>query len=280
MAADVNLVWNYCNDLASRIFERERRFASAYELQSYLAGASKAGLRVGSRVFQEVARVFVQQRVSAKRIKLGWRGSRPDRNGFRLGWVPFKAGELRHDGERLLFGGQPFHVWDSYGLSQYELRGGRISEDHCGRWFLSVDVRQPDTKPSTQGTGLLRIDASDPSVLILSDGRRFESTQFCDDVLPKLPRARRAGRLDQVWALRMKVGRRRQDFVHKLSTELARTYAAIEVVTAPEGGVKPRSVARATWASLLRALSYKCIIAGSTLVVDSRPCNNAEMHLC
>jgi putative transposase len=150
MAADVNLVWNYCNDLASRIFERERRFASAYELQSYLAGASKAGLRVGSRVFQEVARVFVQQRVSAKRIKLGWRGSRPDRNGFRLGWVPFKAGELRHDGERLLFGGQPFHVWEDEYPKTTAVDG--FSALTSGNLIPSHRRREPDSFALTPPT--------------------------------------------------------------------------------------------------------------------------------
>jgi len=41
MAHDVNLVWNFCNELSMKIFNRERRFASGIELQKYLNGASK-----------------------------------------------------------------------------------------------------------------------------------------------------------------------------------------------------------------------------------------------
>lgn len=272
MAADVNLVWNFCNELSARITEREHRFPSAFELQSYLTGSSKEGLRVGSRVFQKVAKEFSDRRRHAKRNALRWRGSRPGSPGFALGWIPFKAGELRLNGNEPRFGGRPLKVWDSYGLARYEIRGGKISEDQCGRWFLSVDVRQPRAPAaSTKGEGLLRIDASDPSVLVLSDGRRFESARFSEDILPKLQGARRAGRLNQVWAHRMKIGRRRQDFVQKLSRELVTTYATIEVVTGTPDNAKPRSAARATWASLLRALSYKCAAAGSLLLVDALP---------
>lgn len=42
-ATEVNCVWNYSNELAVRVFERERRFIGTYELQKFTDGATKAG---------------------------------------------------------------------------------------------------------------------------------------------------------------------------------------------------------------------------------------------
>ena len=51
MARDVNLVWNYCNALSFKVWERECRFIGNFELHKYLKGASKEGLTIGSLVF-------------------------------------------------------------------------------------------------------------------------------------------------------------------------------------------------------------------------------------
>ncbi len=77
MSRDVNLTWNYCNDLGLKVFERERRFISGFDLQGYLNGASKEGLSVGSAVFQQVAEKFATRRKQFNKIKLRWRVSNP-----------------------------------------------------------------------------------------------------------------------------------------------------------------------------------------------------------
>jgi hypothetical protein len=40
MACEVNFVWNYVNDLAFKVWLRERRFMSEYDIDAYTAGAS------------------------------------------------------------------------------------------------------------------------------------------------------------------------------------------------------------------------------------------------
>ena len=40
----VNQVWNYCNDLSSKVLQREHRFLSGFDLQKYTAGATREGL--------------------------------------------------------------------------------------------------------------------------------------------------------------------------------------------------------------------------------------------
>ena len=43
LARQVNFGWNYCNEHAMRVLEREQRFCSAYDIHPFLAGAGKAG---------------------------------------------------------------------------------------------------------------------------------------------------------------------------------------------------------------------------------------------
>ena len=38
LAYDVNQVWNFCNELSAKVFERERRFMSGFDLQKYTNG--------------------------------------------------------------------------------------------------------------------------------------------------------------------------------------------------------------------------------------------------
>jgi hypothetical protein len=39
MAGDVNFVWNYSNELSTKVFERERRFIGTFELHKHLRAA-------------------------------------------------------------------------------------------------------------------------------------------------------------------------------------------------------------------------------------------------
>ena len=45
----------------------------------------------------------------------------------------WKNGQIYHNGH-------DYKVWDSYGLSQYQLRSGSFSEDARGRWYLNIVV--------------------------------------------------------------------------------------------------------------------------------------------
>lgn len=116
MSRDVNLVWNYCNELLAKVFERKRRFIGAYDRHKYLAGASKEELSVGSAVFKEVADEFARRRKQFKRIKLRWRVSRGARRS--LGWAPFKA--------RALLQGRPGGVPGVQAGPVGQLRSGRL----------------------------------------------------------------------------------------------------------------------------------------------------------
>lgn len=146
----VNFVWNYCNELSAKVFERERRFIGNFELHKYLNGASKEGLAIGSAVFQQVAGEYVTRRRQFKRVKLRWRVSTGSRRS--LGWIPFKARSLSYKNGQVSFQGMKLSLWDSYGLTDYELGAGSISEDSRGRWYLNVCVKgKKEALPSPDG---------------------------------------------------------------------------------------------------------------------------------
>lgn len=137
---EVNFVWNYCNDLSFRHWDRQRKFLSGYDLQRYLNGASKHGLAIPSKVFQQVAEEYATRRRQHKKVKLAWRKSGGGRRS--LGWIPFKSGAVTWKSGQLIFNGVHFKCWDSYGLSQFQFRAGNFSEDSRGRWYLNIVVEE------------------------------------------------------------------------------------------------------------------------------------------
>jgi putative transposase len=268
MARDVNLVWNYCNELSAKVFERERRFIGTYELHQYLAGASKEGLGVGSAVFQEVAEELVRRRRQFKRVKLRWRSSRGARRS--LGWIPFKSRSLTYKAGQVSFQGLKLSLWDSYGLAAYKLGAGNISEDARGRWYLNVTVKvavkPKPLDPATVRSQAVGLDLGLKELLASSDGVLEEAQQFYRDLEPALAVAQRAGNKNRVKTIHAKIANRRKDRLHKLSTELARTSAAVFV-----GNVNPKalsqtrmakSVLNAGWGTFRAMLQYKCDDAG------------------
>ena len=89
LASEVNLVWNYCNQLGFKYLQRTGKFLSAYDIDKYTAGASKeCGLH--SQTIQAISNEYVTRRKQFKKSKLSWRVSNPKSAKRSLGWIPFK----------------------------------------------------------------------------------------------------------------------------------------------------------------------------------------------
>jgi hypothetical protein len=270
MALAVNLVWNYCNDLSVQVLRRENRFIGAHELQSYLNGASRAGLPVGGAVFQQVAEEYVTRRAQHRKVRLRWRASAGARRS--LGWIPFKARAVIYRNGQLLFQGHWFSLWDSFGLSTYVLRGGCFAEDSRGRWYLNVTVRAPKSKQvgvPTPTKRALGIDLGLKRLAAFSDESvsNIEAPRFYRDLERALASAQRARRKNRVRAIHAKIANRRKDLLHKCTSRLVHSgYASIFVgnVNAPKlvRSGQGKSVLDAGWGALRTMLRYKCDNAG------------------
>jgi len=101
--------------LSIKVFERECRFTSGYDLQKYTNGASKEGLRLHSQTVQAIASEYATRRKQFKKAKLAWRKSGGARRS--LGWIPFKASGITYANGQIRYGKVWLSLWDSYGLN-------------------------------------------------------------------------------------------------------------------------------------------------------------------
>ena len=267
MAREVNLVWNFCNETSHRAIRERRQWLSGFDLQKYTNGFSKCdGVLIGSPTIQQVCEDYAKARKQFKKAKLRWRVSNPNSSKRSLGWVPFKARALQYKSGQIVFAGQRFGLWDSYGLADYPLRAGSFSEDARGRWYLNVTVVVPEFVGPRQQCDAVGIDLGLSDVATCSDGTRLENGRFYRDLEPALAIAQRANKKARVRAIHAKIANRRKEALHQFSRALVKRCGTIIVGdVSSQKLVKTtlaKSVLDAGWGQLKTMLAYKCAHAG------------------
>lgn len=234
----VNFVFNYCNERQREAVSKGRKWLSRFDLQKLTAGASKE-LDIHAHTIQQVCRVYVQSREAKKKRWLSWRSNRKS-----LGWVPFNQGHVTYRDGAFWFRGRAFRAWVSRALRDGQTFGaGSFNQDSRGRWYINLPTEVEFLESA--GTELIGIDLGLKELAAISDGNKIEHPAWYRRTEARIATAQRS------------------DFLHKQSTALVQSHAAIFV-----GNVNPSAIAKtsmskssldAGWAMFKQQLRYKAI---------------------
>ena len=285
MAREVNQAWNHVNEVsakAARPFHGKPKYLSGYDLQKCTAGYSKCdGVSVGSGTVQLVCAEYATRRKQFKKTRLNWRISNPKSSKYSLGWIPFKGGHAKYKAGQIHFAGQKFSLWDSYGLSKYELRGGSFTEDSRGRWYFNVAVEvECQPSPATASVG---IDLGLKDCATDSNGKQLHGRWYRNHELA-LAKAQRANKKKRVKTIHAKIKNQRKDDMHQFSTQLVKNNAAIFVGDVASAKLVKTKMAKSTldagWAMFKTALEYKCRQAGVVFEVVNEAYSTQACSSC
>ena len=260
MASEVNFVWNYVNDLCFKHLQRKQQFFSAYDIAKYTKGTSKE-CNLHSQTIQAVAEELVTRRKQFKKAKLKWRVSNKKSARRSLGWIPFKKVAIKYADGYVQYGKHQFKLWDSYGLSKYNVKTGSFVEDSRGRWYVWLVVEAPKIEKTTSTTAI-GIDLGLKDLATCSDGVKLKAPKIYRQYEQKLGIAQRAKNKKRIKAIHAKIKNIRQNMLHQFSHKLVNEHAAIFV-----GNVNAKALAQtklaksvldASWTTLRTMLKYKC----------------------
>jgi IS605 OrfB family transposase len=283
-AAEVNQVFNYCNEASHSAATRtdlKRKFLSGFDLCALTAGASDLFERIGADTIQRICVEYAQKRIAVRQSKLRWRTTRGRRRS--LGWIPFKATNLKRKGHALRFCGKTFRVFEAQRLEGVKWKQGCFAQDAVGDWWLCLPVEY-DVEPTLAADEWVGIDLGLKETAVTSEGERLECGRFYRSLEAKIAQAQRRGHKRQAKRLHRKAARRRADALHKFSRTIVDQYEYIFVgdVSSPKL-VKTRmakSVFDSGWGMLKRMLQYKGEHAGRSVAVVSERNTTRACSFC
>jgi putative transposase len=214
---------------------------------------------------------YARKRHTAKRTHLRWRKSLGARRS--LGWVPFKAANVRRHGRYIRFYGKAIRFFESARLRQFDRwREGCFAQDAVGDWFLCLPVVVTDRTPDAQ-RDVVGLDLGLKSTVVTSDGERLEAGTYYRSLEPKITQAQRRGHRNEVKRLHRQAARRRLNALHQFSRYLVNRYQTILI-----GDVKclpltqtrmAKAVLDCGWGLFKRQLLYKGEYAGRCVRIVS-----------
>src|SRR5665213_2169297 len=270
-AVEVNQVFNYCNETSLRAATRtdtKRKWMSGFDLCNLTAGASPYFDKIGADTIQSICTHYAQKRQAAGRLKLRWRVSRGARRS--LGWLPFKAVNLKRKGVCLRFAGKSFRVFGKERPEGVKWQGGCFAQDALGDWWLCLPVNM-EAEQSIAPLEAVGIDLGLKDIAVTSSGERLSPGRWTQRYAEKLASAQRRGHKRQGKRIRRKAARCRADALHKFSRTIVDRYQ--NIIVGDVSSLKlaktrmAKSVLDSGWGMLKRQLEYQSQQAARTFEV-------------
>ena len=287
MAAQVNQVWNYCNETSYRAITRDGRWLHHFDfVRAPLKGTSltlaetwEGDAHIQQLTVGEVAKEYCTRRDQFRRTYLHWRGSVRHKSNYSLGWVPFNSQTIRYEAGQVRFAGVWFRLRNPERLDDgLELCAGSFVESAEGHWYFCVTVKKPvpaELRRPDPDTPPLGVFLGQDRAAGASGGRRLDADTWRRD-----GRKRERALQRQLDAGQKKHGRpspglrarllrhhrrvlnRRNDALHKFANRIVRGASAIFVsglasARLPAPG-KPKSVYDPAHGDPARMPVYKC----------------------
>jgi putative transposase len=284
-AVEVNDVWNFANATsykAAQPFAGPSKWLTAFDLNNLTAGSTEYFECIGSDTIQRVNAEYACRRRQFKKAKLRWRPSRGSRRA--LGWVPFKAAQLKRKGKCLRFSGKAFRVFERELLENARWKCGCFAQDAVGDWWLCIPVERAVAQvPAPKDAVGLDLGLKD--TVATSDGEKLEAGHFYRSIEQKIANAQRRGHKRQAKRLHRTAARRRKDALHKFSRKLLREYQTIVVGDVSSLKLAKTRMAKAVldagWGMLKTQLQYKGQQAGRRVLIVSernttRACSSCQ----
>jgi IS605 OrfB family transposase len=283
-ASEVNEVFNYCNETSYKAATRtdtKRKWMSGFDLCNLTAGATQYFDKIGADTIQSICTHYAQKRTAARRVKLHWRVSRGARRS--LGWVPFKAANLKRRGVCLRFASKSFRVFERERLDGVKWQAGCFAQDAVGDWWLClpVKVQAEETVAPEEAVG---IDLGLKNIAVTSDEDRLPASRWTHDYAQKLASAQRRGHKRQAKRIHRKAARCRADALHKFSRKMVDRYRKIAVGDVSSLKLVRTRIAKSVldsgWGMLKGFLEYKSQQTARTFEVVNEKNTSVTCSAC
>jgi putative transposase len=254
MAWAVNTVWNFCNETALRVWRKEKRFVSAFELINLTAGAGHT-LGLHTDTLSEICQEYVRRRQHAKKLRLKWRSRKRS-----LGWIPFKGRCVRLTSAAVVYKGRRVRFWQSRPIAG-TLKTGNFAQDAQGHWHVNFQC-EVEAPGIPLGSAEIGIDLGLKNQMACSDAEapysRANLTRQHEAALAQAQRTRKKRRVKKVHA---RIANARKDWAHKTTTAIVKRASLIVVGNVSSLKLAKTDMAKSTldagWGQIRTMLAYK-----------------------
>jgi putative transposase len=198
-------------------------------------------------------------------IRLDWRDAKRS-----LGWIPFKASAIKfimtNSGHHAVkYMKTDFKLWLSRPLPEgAEIKTGSFNVDAKGRWYVSITFEMNKTE-FVHPKGKVGIDPGIKDAMTLSDGIHIPSPKQTNKYAEALASAQRAGKKKRVRSIHAAIKNSRKDYLHKITSILAKNYSSIyfgdassqQLIDKSEWKTRTKGIYDAAWFMIKSFLSYK-----------------------